>query len=71
MEHTHDDGTVHSHGEDSVQVAYGPTTEQLLAEAADNVANAHVEIVQLRATITMQNEIIAALKSQLEAGGKS
>lgn len=63
--HTHEDGTTHEH--DPLEDAVRPTVELLLQEAADNVANANIELVQAKATIAMQNQIIEAMKAQLKA----
>lgn len=59
--HTHGDGTTHEHE----NAAYQPTADQLLAAASEDVANAHIQIVQLKATLEMQNLIIESLKRQL------
>ena len=66
MEHVHEDGTVHDHVVEPLDEAYQPTVEDLLAAAADEVANSRLELVQHKATIAMQNRVIAALRSQLQ-----
>lgn len=66
MEHTHEDGTAHEHEVDPLAEAYQPTAEELLAAAADDVANSRLELVQAKATIAMQNRVIAALREQLQ-----
>ena len=66
MEHAHEDGTIHDHEADPMTEAYQPTVEELLAAAADEVANARIELVQAKATLAMQNKVIAALRQQLQ-----
>ena len=70
MEHMHEDGTTHDHAVEPLDEAYQPTSVELLAAAADDVANSRIELVQLKATLAMQNRVIAALRQQLQEASK-